>query len=207
MKGFSQTKCLALSKRVFIRLRHSIIYCFARNFSYCSERTRWFIHTQLPRCHSSGMLVNSRRLLSPSFDTVYSKLLFTAGMTLVDSADSILMLYSYSGFPERTFIIFSPKPECKAPVTDLPPVGTDDPSAKDKEDDLEVNISGATPHEENKEHLDTLPSEDPNGELARNTRVKMNVMSGLSIILTLMSILVAFRLELPGSLSLFFPEL
>jgi high-affinity nickel-transport protein len=126
-------------------------------------------------------------------------------MTLVDSADSILMLYSYSGFPERSFIIFSPKPECKAPVTNiLPPVGTDDPSAKDKGDDLEVNISGEIPHEEQKEHLDTLPSEDPNGQLARNTRVKMNVMSGLSIILTLMSILVAFRLELPGSLSLFF---
>jgi len=147
--------------------------------------------------------VNSRRLLSPSSDTVYSKLLFTAGMTLVDSADSILMLYSYSGFPERSFIIFSPKPECKAPVTDLPPVGTDDPPAKDK-GDLEVNISGAIPHEENKEDPDTLPSEDPNGQLARNTRVKMNVMSGLSIVLTLMSILVAFRLELPGSLSLFF---
>ena len=124
-------------------------------------------------------------------------------MTLVDSADSILMLYSYSGFPERSFIIFSPNPECKVPVTDLFPVGTDDPSAKEK-GKLEVNISGAIPHEENKEHPDALPSEDPNGQLARNTRVKMNAMSGLSIILTLMSILVAFRLELRGSLQLLF---
>ena len=124
-------------------------------------------------------------------------------MTLVDSADSILMLYSYSGFPERSFIIFSPKPECKAPVTDLSLVGTDDPSAKEK-GNLEVNILGAIPHEKNKEHPNALPSEDPNDQLARNTRVKMNVMSGLSIILTLMSILVAFRLEFPGSLHLFF---
>jgi high-affinity nickel-transport protein len=134
------------------------------------------------------------------------KLLFTAGMTLIDSADSILMLYSYSGFPERSFIIFSPKLECKAPVTtDLPPAGAEDPSAKEK-GDLEVNISEGILHEEKTEQLDELPSEDPNGQLARNARVKMNVMSGLSIILTLMSVLVAFRLELPGSLHLFSPE-
>ena len=35
------------------------------------------------------------------------KLLFTTGMTLVDSLDSILMLYSYSGFPERSWKIFA----------------------------------------------------------------------------------------------------
>ena len=134
------------------------------------------------------------------------KLLFTAGMTLVDSADSILMLYSYSGFPERSFIIFSPKPERNlAPVADLPPAGADDPEAKEK-GDLEVNISEGIPDEEKKEQLDTLPSEDPNGPLARNTCVKMNVMSGLSIILTLMSILVAFRLGLLGSLTYLFSE-
>lgn len=34
-------------------------------------------------------------------------LLFTTGMTLVDSLDSILMLYSYSGFPERSWKIFA----------------------------------------------------------------------------------------------------
>lgn len=34
------------------------------------------------------------------------QLLFTAGMTLVDSVDSVLMLYSYSGFPERGFALF-----------------------------------------------------------------------------------------------------
>ena len=62
------------------------------------------------------------------------KILFTAGMTLVDSADSILMLYSYSGFPERSFIILL------APVTDLPPASADDPEAKEK-GDLEVIIS------------------------------------------------------------------
>ena len=120
-----------------------------------------------------------------------------AGMTLVDSADSILMLYSYSGFPERSFVIFSPTPECKAPVTDLPHVRMGDPSVNEKED-LVVNISETIPH--------SLPSEDPNGQLARNTRVKLNVMSGLSIILTLMSILVAFRLDLRVPFTPFLPE-
>jgi len=112
-------------------------------------------------------------------------------MTLVDSVDSILMLYSYSGFPECSFTIFSPKLECKASAAGVPP-GTDNSSAKEKEN-LEVIISEATPHEEvNK----ALPSEDPNSVLARDTRVKMNVMSGLSIILTLMSVLVAFSISL-----------
>ncbi|KIM40857.1 hypothetical protein M413DRAFT_19048 [Hebeloma cylindrosporum] len=131
----------------------------------------------------------------PSSHVVILPLLFTAGMTLVDSVDSILMLYSYSGFPERSFIMFSPKPECDTPVTCLPPVSTDDPSTKEK-GDLEANIPEAIPHEEKNEQLNALPPEDPNGQLARNTRVKMNVMSGLSIILTLMSILVAFSISL-----------
>jgi len=151
------------------------------------------------------MLVNSCRLLSSNPDAIYSKLLFMSGMTLVDSADSILMLYSYSGFSERSFVIFSPKPECKAPVTDLSPARMGDPSVNEKED-LGVNISGTIPHEEKKKPLDALPSEDSNGQLARNTRVKLNVMSGLSIILTLMSILVAFRSDLRVPFTPFFPR-
>jgi len=44
----------------------------------------------------------------PPADVVILPLLFTAGMTLLDSIDSILMLYSYTGFPERRFRIFEP---------------------------------------------------------------------------------------------------
>ena len=42
-------------------------------------------------------------------------MLFTAGMTLLDSIDSILMLYSYTGFPEQGFRFFEPVPECDVP--------------------------------------------------------------------------------------------
>ncbi|KIJ96317.1 hypothetical protein K443DRAFT_134168 [Laccaria amethystina LaAM-08-1] len=69
--------------------------------------------------------------------------LFTAGMTLVYSADSVLMLYSYSGFPERSFF-----------------------------EKLAVNVDEG---------------------MEQDRRTKFHVMSGLSITLTLMSILVAFR--------------
>lgn len=34
------------------------------------------------------------------------KLLFTAGMTLIDSVDSVLMVYSYTNFPEHSWAIF-----------------------------------------------------------------------------------------------------
>lgn len=85
-------------------------------------------------------------------------------MTLVDSLDSVLMLYSYTGFPESKFALFVKREEIRSP-----------------------NPPGEAPlvgHE-----LD--PDEDRPEKI--NMRVKMNAISGLSIILTLMSILVAFR--------------
>ncbi|KIJ93315.1 hypothetical protein K443DRAFT_402844 [Laccaria amethystina LaAM-08-1] len=45
----------------------------------------------------------------PSSHVVIFPFLFAADMALVDSADSVLMLYSYSRFPERSF--FSLKTE------------------------------------------------------------------------------------------------
>lgn len=92
------------------------------------------------------------------------QLLFTAGMTLIDSIDSVLMLYSYAGFPERKFAVFVKQDEPRSP-----------------------SPLGEIPLVEHETHLD----EDRPEKI--NTRVKMNAMSGLSIILTLMSILVAFR--------------
>ena len=80
-------------------------------------------------------------------------------MTLIDSLDSILMLYSYTGFPERKFALFVKRGE---------------------------SGNSGMPGETHEPDLD----EDRPEKI--NMRVKMNTMSGLSIILTLMSILVAF---------------
>lgn len=85
-------------------------------------------------------------------------------MTLIDSLDSILMLYSYTGFPERKFALF------------VKPGRFSSPSS-----------SGETPLVGHEPELD----EDRPEKI--DMRVKMNAMSGLSIVLTLISILVAFR--------------
>ena len=87
-------------------------------------------------------------------------------MTLIDSLDSVLMLYSYTGFPERKFALFVKQDKFRSP--------------------------GETPLVEHQ------PDPDEDRPEKINTRVKMNAMSGLSIILTLMSILVAFRYALPS---------
>ena len=78
-------------------------------------------------------------------------------MTLIDSLDSIMMLYSYTGFPERKFALF---------------------------------VKSSSPGEPGEALLESGFDEDRPEKI--DMRVKMNAMSGLSIILTLMSILVAF---------------
>jgi len=112
------------------------------------------------------------------------KLLFTAGMSLVDSLDSILMLYSYTGLLEdrRRWRIFRPK---------IIPEQTErtDPSSNRPLHEGVIN--------QEKDEDKTSPPEVVNpatcdNRTVRDTRKKMNVMSGLSIVLTLMSILVAF---------------
>ena len=85
-------------------------------------------------------------------------------MTLIDSLDSVLMLYSYTGFPERKFALFVKREKLGSPGS-----------------------PGETPLVEHEPDI----YEDRPEKI--NMRVKMNAMSGLSIILTLMSILVAFR--------------
>ncbi|KAH9080626.1 NicO-domain-containing protein [Lactarius deliciosus] len=60
----------------------------------------------------------------PPADIVILPMLFTAGMTLLDSIDSILMLYSYTGFPDRRFRVFEP---CRA-TTRPSRSGNDDPN-------------------------------------------------------------------------------
>jgi high-affinity nickel-transport protein len=89
-------------------------------------------------------------------------------MTLIDSLDSILMLYSYTGFPERKFALFVKRVESGLP-----------------------NSPGEAPP------VEPAPNVDEDRPEKIDMRVKMNAMSGLSIVLTLMSILVAFRYVLP----------
>jgi len=92
--------------------------------------------------------------ISPA-DIITLPLLFTAGMTLIDSADSVFMLYSYTGFPERSVTLFK--------ATETIP-------------ESEVEADHST--------------------MILAQRVKQNAMSDLSIILTVMSILVAFSISL-----------
>lgn len=127
------------------------------------------------------------------------------------------MLYSYAGFPERSFAIFEgPLPE-KLPVAVHPEDVTGSPR--------EINISSTDglmthqsrivpqPSEVTSSPADniytirrssspkyTLPITPPlaadtvtSRDSERDLRVKQNMMSGLSIVLTLMSIIVAFR--------------
>lgn len=147
-----------------------------------------------------------------------NQMLFTAGMTLLDSIDSILMLYSYTGFPERRFRLFEPAPEYDAPeqgygvyreaaatrvsVAQSPhSQGGDCPLA-----DVTPALDGQTEQigfseEDKKEPVAAAVADadarirDIRKKAQRELIVKRNMMSGLSIVLTLMSIIVAFRCE------------
>jgi high-affinity nickel-transport protein len=89
-------------------------------------------------------------------------------MTMIDSLDSVLMLFSYVAFAERSFNLFEVRQTSAADRADhaLPALSVESPANK-----------GA---------------EEINAEMQVALRVKQNAMSGLSIILTAMSILVAF---------------
>ena len=131
-------------------------------------------------------------------------------MTLIDSCDSILMLYSYSGFPERSFFIFAKSEGDSETIkehagndTPTAPVPKSENVSDDKSGNAEINLQDRKDDEKNglpEEPLEPAQSTAPQGHasdsaMARDIRVKMNMMSGLSIILTLMSILVAFRYD------------
>ncbi|KAJ1303312.1 hypothetical protein OPQ81_011509 [Rhizoctonia solani] len=154
----------------------------------------------------------------PRSHIVILPLLFTAGMTLVDSADSVLMLYSYADFPEKGFSLFEHRgstilghssvfsqstlqstPEAQpGPSTDVEITPTPlspkqsitshhtlpDPNHSNPEDpELQAGLVGD-------EYKITLTEQRTLEQAAKNT------MSGLSIILTLLSILVAFSISL-----------
>jgi high-affinity nickel-transport protein len=153
----------------------------------------------------------------PPADIVILPLLFTAGMTLLDSIDSILMLYSYSGFPERRFRIFEPvevngtseEPgsayQEAAATTQASPSDDSDSSQRGLLADVDpASIAqsepSGVPKQDKKRQVEAVVVQlvEDEGENIRNRRqenmtVKRNMMSGLSIVLTLMSIIVAFR--------------
>jgi len=150
---------------------------------------------------------------------LHNQMLFTAGMTLLDSIDSILMLYSYTGFAEHRFHLFEPVlendardhkssvyREAAASPTQQPRSecshenGTEPcPLSAAVSEQSERNGSSQGNMEQPVEVKleDTDAIRDIRKEAQRELIVKRNMMSGLSILLTLMSIVVAFRYELP----------
>ncbi|KIJ64544.1 hypothetical protein HYDPIDRAFT_40285 [Hydnomerulius pinastri MD-312] len=161
----------------------------------------------------------------PPAEVVILPLLFTTGMTLVDSLDSILMLYSYSGFADRSWRILESKsrvanssdrdfadPGDEPAMSEPPPSEIQAAEPSQEKDVDEVGIrrlsdQSRTPGEENALAGDGKMGKDPTGDRIgtsvlgedradRMTRVKRNTMSNLSIILTTMSILLAFSISL-----------
>ena len=130
-------------------------------------------------------------------------------MTLIDSLDSILMLYSYSGFPEHGWSIFAHDGELTdskqpldverdpetLPITlteSPPPTGTSGP-ADSTTGDITVTPKSPRNDDQRSPSFDPVAVPETGDEgLSRDRRVEQNVLSGLSIVLTLMSILVAF---------------
>jgi len=123
--------------------------------------------------------------ISPA-DVVILPLLFTAGMTLIDSLDSILMLYSYAGFPEHTWAIFEggasvEEPRRRATGDTIRGRGASRLLWRRWPDYATKSKHGANARED---------------KVVRDLQVTRNTMSGLSIILTLMSIIVAFSISI-----------
>jgi len=149
------------------------------------------------------------------------QLLFTAGMTLIDSLDSILMLYSYAGFPEHSWAIFEHAGLVEGEVDDddisVDPLEAEEsissprapylsPGGKASLSIQEISrADGARMGSPERQLPDNDPLDvecgpklksDSKTRVARDLQVKRNMMSGLSIILTLMSIVVAFSVSL-----------
>jgi high-affinity nickel-transport protein len=154
---------------------------------------------------------------------LHDQMLFTAGMTLLDSIDSILMLYSYTGFAEHRFQLFEPVLENdardhkisvyrEAAATSVSPARLPRSGGSHENETEPCPLSAALSEQsglnESSQGIMEQPAEvqsedtdakirDIRKEAQRELIVKRNMMSGLSILLTLMSIVVAFRYELP----------
>ncbi|QRV77691.1 high affinity nickel transport protein [Ceratobasidium sp. AG-Ba] len=149
----------------------------------------------------------------PRSNIVILPLLFTAGMTLVDSADSVLMLYAYADFPERGFAIFERSDE-PSNFTQSSKSSESGPDAGPSNVQEQTNNSiPQSPDRKNPAASQlTLPDLERDASNTRSIgeheyagapgqqktleQAAKNTMSGLSILLTLLSILVAFSISL-----------
>jgi high-affinity nickel-transport protein len=110
-------------------------------------------------------------------------------MSLVDSLDSVIMAYSYTGFLERSkrFRLLERR-ERKGPHVDTTSF-EQAPEAKEPQEDQPPNVATIVPAEDN-----ISDSSQPDAETrSRMLELKRYTTSNLGIVLTLMSILVAFR--------------
>lgn len=134
----------------------------------------------------------------------HRKLLFTTGMTLVDSVDSILMLYSYTGFADHSWRIFEPS---RSPSRTGNARSVNKHGAASSTEERTAEVCPVTnevdPVNQSRNAIEPESKTVNNAgdsDAARQARadrmllVKRNTMSQLSITLTTMSILLAFRL-------------
>lgn len=130
-------------------------------------------------------------------------LLFTSGMTLVDSLNSVMMLYSYSGFAEHSWKIFERTIPANAVEDGVVSSGPD----VDMNGILDQTQPERTIHLAQQQGTPANPiagvfggAEDDGNNVARKddrvTRAKRHTMSNLSVLLTSMSILLAFSIAL-----------
>ena len=105
-------------------------------------------------------------------------------MSLLDSLDSVIMLYSYAGFPQRSWKFFEIVPRAMASAPH--PLQEKEDEARDANEKIEVG----------KTVISVEVTEESDEQYKATMQAKMNVMSGLSVILTVLSILVAFTISL-----------
>ncbi|KAH7885314.1 NicO-domain-containing protein [Phlebopus sp. FC_14] len=146
-------------------------------------------------------------------EVVLLPVLFTTAMTLVDSLDSILMIYSYSGFAECSWRIFDDKTGVNASDDRKDTLANDTVIATLIPVKVRANDSGPTECGETDiqipTHLEGSRKEASGGVVVRTDerngsengndriiRLKQSTMSKLSIILTAMSISLAFSISL-----------
>ncbi|KAF8319701.1 hypothetical protein DL93DRAFT_110327 [Clavulina sp. PMI_390] len=123
-------------------------------------------------------------------DIVVLPLLFTAGMTVVDSIDSVIMLYSYSGFSQRGWSLVEKKGgplEIQEEAGDI--AGGDSADLRETDPGSPSSKCLELPRPEVETTM--LPQ-----EVRERLESKQHTMSSLSIILTLLSIIVAFSISL-----------
>ncbi len=121
-------------------------------------------------------------------------------MTLIDSMDSIIMLYSYAGFPERGWTLIRhkrPKGKRCLPLvqndqveaTFEVPQGVDSGALSKK---LVIDERGEGGSVTAGANVALTASSEDDENQRRKRVLKDNAMSGLSIILTMISIILAF---------------